>query len=126
MEYYLCRALESCRLTEEQLYKLHAHEKKERVKRCLNPFEIQEIFGLNSLKEHYRIPVNDSAQSGHNQKLRGIFRNKNLIPVNGDFSVMQIDEIHAFDEKVRSDPTLDIALFFGIEKKSFVSSLENE
>ena len=135
MEYYLCRAMEVCRLSEDQLYWLHNHEIKSRLiqeidpitleptkfkgrdKRCLFPWEIQECFDLPTLKEVYGIPDNDVAQSGHNQRLRGMFRKKGLIPIGGDLVITDVETIHAFDEKVRLDPELDLQFRYTGEGK---------
>lgn len=95
---------------------LQEHEKSplHRATRCLYPHEIQERFGLPTLKEHYEIPTdNDSAQSSHNQRLRGEFRAAGLFPQHGDISVADIDAVHSFDESVRqADQDLKITLQF--------------
>ena len=111
--------MEICRLSPEQLARLQNHEKSERIlrgynqqtndfseilerkKRCLNPWEIQECFGLCSLKEHYGIPADHLAsQDAHNQRLRSEFRLSGLIPDRGDFSIFDVDTIHRFDEVI--------------------------
>lgn len=99
MEYFLCRALEVCRVGHEELIKLHVHEKN--IGRCLLPAEIQDILALAPLKEHYQIPDHDPSQSAHNQRLRGEFRINGLIPKHGDFVLTEIGDIHNFDERVR-------------------------
>ena len=120
--------MEVCRLTPEQLERLQNHEKKERVgqdfdaltgtfrkftdrmRRCLNPLEIQECFNICTLKEEYGIPVdNDAAQADNNVRLRKEFKRLNLIPQGEgswyegsgmDWSVIAVDKIHEFDHKV--------------------------
>lgn len=118
MEYYLCRAMEVCRLTEEQLQKLQQHELKERFFeewdqktqtfgkattrsiRCLYPFEIQECFKLPTLKEQYGIPEVEAAASAHNQRLRLEFKKHELAP-KFDLSVLNVSAIHSFDYLIR-------------------------
>lgn len=131
MEFYIGRAMEVCRLSEDQVFLLHEHEKKsllnldlnpdggvdpEKVRtkmiRCLLPFEIQSCFNLHTLKEHYGIPIHEASQAAFAQKLRHTFRVKGLIPEGGDFSVNDLDRIHAFDLAVRSDPMIDLAFQF--------------
>lgn len=118
MEYHLCRAMEICRLTEDQLFNLHEHEAKERIfeewdqrtqtfgksrdkaTRGLMPFEIQELFKLSPLKEHYSIPENDIAQSVHNQRLRLELKGLGLAP-KFDLVISDVPTIHAFDTSIR-------------------------
>lgn len=121
MENYLVRAMEVSRLSPTQLDKLHRFEKSiqslrgldqrtntyqtivNREPRCLYPQEIQGGFGLGPLKEHYGIPAdNDTAQSAHAQRLRGEFRAAGLMPVRGDINLCNIEEVHLFDESIRS------------------------
>lgn len=118
MEYYLCRAMEVSRLTEEQLRSLQSYEKKERYftewdertqtfgkatdrkVRCLYPHEIQDCFKLCTLKEHYGMPEVEAAQSVHNQRLRVEFKKNHFSP-KFDLMIMDISNVHEFDDVIR-------------------------
>ena len=116
MEYYLCRAMEVCRLDHEQMIQLHVKERN--IERGLNPYEIQEIFKLPTLKEHYGIPQdNDSAQANHNQKLRMKFRELGLKPQHGDLAYGDLRALEDFDFKVRkAHDELSLDLQFSLGK----------
>lgn len=113
MEEYLCRAMEVARLTDIELERLQEHEKRERVlsvymgepmkiRKILRPFEIQMALKLCTLKEQYGIPESDdSSQAEHNKRLRKELKDLNLTPKHGDFSVMDVIQIHPWDWKVR-------------------------
>lgn len=147
VEYYLCRAMEVARLTDEQLARLQAHEKKprvgrewdtktqdfktfeDRIVRCLNPWEIQSCLGLPTLKEHWAIPDNDMALAMHNQRLRNQLRNaemgggekKNLVPLR-DFSILGIENVeavHRFDLEIKRS-VISFRFQFGSGKSSSV------
>lgn len=96
MEYYICRAMEAIRLTEDQLAQLQWNESK----KCFMPHEIQKIFNLPPLKEAFLIPEIEAAQSAHNQRIRSDFRRLGLSPEH-DISPMDIDRVHSFDETIR-------------------------
>lgn len=144
MEYYLCRAMEVCRLSEEQLSSLHLHESSERVvkdfnpklgtfasveyksSRCLMPYEIQSKFKLPLLKEVYLIPENDNAQSSHNQRLRNEFRSLELIPKGGDLSTLDVERVHSFDKSIRefnNQMKIDLVYRGGRERKRMSDEL---
>ncbi len=112
MEYYLCRAMEVCRLSGEQLARLHVAENN--IKRGLYPFEIQALFKLCTLKEHYGIPPdNEIAQANHDQKLRVQFRRLKLIPLGEDLVLTKIDALKKFDLSViRQSEDLALDLTF--------------
>lgn len=100
MEYILCRAMEICRLNEEQYVQLK--NKESNVGRCLYPSEIQQIFNLPLLKEVYQIPELEVPQAVHNQRLKSEFRAKGLIPIpTGDLDVYQTHYVHLWDRKVK-------------------------
>lgn len=142
MEYYLCRAMEVCRLSEDQLNRLHTHEASERLvknfnpalgtyeqienrgQRCLMPYEIQARFNLPTLKEVYLIPEDDAAQSTHNQRLRGDMRKFDLVPI-VDLSTLNVEKVHDFDFKVKKlndELKLDFVYRGGKSKKQRISS----
>lgn len=100
MEYLISRSMEISRLTYEEMLKVQTRERN--IKRCLYPSEIQEIFGLPSLKERYQIPDHEGSQGQHAQYVRGMMRQNGLIPKHGDLSVNEVDEIHRFDSTVKT------------------------
>lgn len=126
MEYYLCRAMEVCRLNEEQLIQLYTKEKNTR--RGLNPCEIQELFKLPTLKEHYGIPPeNDNAQANYNQKLRIKFRECELRPGGEDLSYGDLEKLKEFDSKVRrafDELKLDFQFSLGKAGKRAIDEFE--
>lgn len=146
MEYFLCRALEVCRLSQSEIEKLHEHEKSDRIlkkydaskgtfgemqmkiPRCLMPHEIQSMFNKPLLKESYLIPEDQTLQSVHFNRLRNEFRAIDLIPKGGDFSAQNIEAIHFFDESViHASNALKVDLVFrGKEKKGRLSSSFDE
>lgn len=89
--------MEMNRLNESQISQLQNHEQ---VK-CLMPHEIQNLFGLLSLKEEYNIPEKDAEQSGHNQRLRAELKRANVAPMVGDISPLEVEAIHVFDWNVK-------------------------
>lgn len=99
MEYVICRAMEIGRLESEEMIKLQAKERN--IERCLLPCEIQEIFGLPTLKERYQIPEHEVAQGQHVQKIRGMMRKEGLIPKKEDFAIRDVEAIHKQDGRVR-------------------------
>lgn len=118
MEYYLCRAMEVARLTEDEFIRLQNHEKKgryfkdwdnlnqtfgnpvDRTKRTLMPFEIQDCLKLKSSREIWGVPDHEQAQSAHSQRLRSRLDALKIAPKH-DFHNSQVDLIHEFDSKVR-------------------------
>ena len=119
MEYYLCRGMELARLSQDQLYKLHEHEKSERTiieydpmmgigktmpkdSRALMPYEIQQIFNLPPLKETWQIPDRDPQQAEHSARLRKDFRSHGLLPEYGDLKTGRVDVVHEWDDKFLS------------------------
>jgi len=123
--------MEVCRLSEDVLSRLHAHELSERYLqdydsltgtfkknekkevRCLMPFEIQEMFNLPPLKQVYMIPEVEAEQSSHNQRLRNEFRLAGLVENGRDLSVVNVLEVHAFDRKAKeANDALKIDLVF--------------
>lgn len=68
--------------------------------RCLMPNEIQEVFKLCTLKEHYRISDHDNLQEQHNQRLRIHFRELGLTPVK-PLSSVNVEDVHLFDQQIR-------------------------
>lgn len=142
MEYYLVRAMEVCRLSQSQSARLHAHEASDRISRdfdpilgtyketavrgmrCLMPYEIQEKFGLPTLKEAYGIPEDDQDQAKHNQRLRKDFAKNDIFPKGGDLSTMRVREVHDFDLLVRSlndQMKIDLCYRGGRQNKSRIS-----
>lgn len=146
MEYYLCRALEVCRLNQTELEKLHVYEKsgsvlkkydaskgtfgeiRSKSQRCLMPHEIQSMFNKPLAKESYLIPEDATFQSVHFNRLRNEFRANDLIPKGGDFPAHNVEAVHSFDESViQASNALKVDLVFrGKEKKSRLSSSFDE
>jgi hypothetical protein len=94
---FLARAMEIGRMSPDQVDLLHSCEVKNRA---LQPYEIQILFGLPQLKEHYQLPPEDlNAQAVHNQRLRGDFRRAGIYPDGGDMSGARLDTLHAFDNR---------------------------
>lgn len=130
MEYYLCRALEVARLDDSQLALLHKHEKSveskrgydyqtqtyesvnPRAPRALTPFEIQQMFNLPTLKEHYCIPSDENTLSVHMDLVRKQLRAKNLVPLSGELSSFEVEKVHNFDANIREEVTNGIVSFF--------------
>lgn len=96
MEYLLSRSMDVCRLNYEDMIKLHVREKN--AGRCFFPQEIQGIFKLPLIKQHYEIPDHEAAQSAHNQRLRNEFLAAGL---NLNMGYSEPESIHDFDNKVR-------------------------
>lgn len=118
MEYFICRALEIARLNEEQLIAMQVKE--DNLGRALLPGEIQEIFSLPPLKEHYQIPEVEAAQSQYNQKVAGDLRRNGLYLTN----TRDIEELHAWDNKVRQasdELKVDFTFRFGGGRKRKLS-----
>lgn len=103
MEYYLCRAIEVVRLSNEQLMQLQMKERN--LKRVLYPFEIQECFKLPTLKETWEIPNDDQAMTSHNNKLRKELKGLGFAPIY-DFVSSDVDLIHEYDMKIKNS-TID-------------------
>lgn len=99
MEYFLARAFNVCRLSEEQLISLHLKESN--IKRALMPFEIQDIFHIPTAKEAYMLPDDDSSLSSTMQGIRNQFRKAGLVPLRGDFTCTDLEGLHKFDERLR-------------------------
>lgn len=109
MEYALCRAFEVSRLVSEDLIRIHTKERA--IRRCLLPFEIQEMLGLPPLKERYQIPEHEGSQGKHAQFVRGLMRKHDMIPKDGDFNITDFERIHIQDEKIQR-LNLDLELTF--------------
>ena len=125
MEFFICRALEVGRLTEEQLIKLETHERN--IHRCLTPPEIQESLNLPTLKEAYQIPEHEVSQSQYNMQIRSKLRANYLVPNFGDFSISDVEKIHAYDKNVKAlTDTLALEFTFqgGKSKRRISEDLE--
>lgn len=100
MEYYLCRAMEVCKLTEGQLAALHEYE--ELKGRCLFPYEIQGKFNVPTSAQFYELSSDPGEQSSHNQNLRNQFRQHGLFVNGEDLSATVVKPVHDFDRVVRN------------------------
>lgn len=131
----------------DQLYRMHQHEQtarkiiefdpvtgdptkvEDKAVRCLFPYEIQEIFHLPSLKETWRIPENPNLQERHNMNLRQQFREKGMIPLGGDLSSTDVERVHTFDDRVKSEiekNTLDFTCQISTKRRVSDSIPEND
>lgn len=99
MEYAICRGMEINRLSSEQEIQLQTAEKNKG--RCFYPFEIQDMFALNTLKITYGIPEHEGSQATYNQKLRQQFYNQKLFSKYEHMGILNIPLAHEFDSKLR-------------------------
>lgn len=96
MEYYIARSLDVCRLSPDQIDLLHLREKV----RCLMPYEIKLLFGLEEAKQFFSIPFDDlTAQASHIQRLRGDFDRIGIKPKH-PLNSLDINEVHKFDATI--------------------------
>lgn len=98
MEYFLARAFEVARLELAQVEALHAAEAIR--PRAFMPHEIQKIFRLVPLKEHYGFPEEDHKHAEIINRMRIELSQRNLVPSSGDLSALDVDSVHRFDDRL--------------------------
>lgn len=98
MDFQVARALQVAMLTESQLNDLHHAERNRGF--CLPNWNIQEILKLESIKDHYSIPVDDdNAQMQHNRRVKAQIDEKKLWATGHSeyISELNLDATHSFD-----------------------------
>lgn len=100
MEYYLSRAFEVARLSLAQLEALHAAESLR--PRALMPQEIQKCFGLSSLRDYFGFSDSDSDTAALNSRVRLELETRKVWPYRYDLSSLDVDQVHAFDDRLRT------------------------
>lgn len=99
MEYGLCRAMISCQLDLDQLFRLHEKEKVRGF--AYFPFEVNELFGTPALRIFYEIPDDEGMQGAHIQRIRSEFYREKIWPRFRNLCVTDLEEINVFDEEIR-------------------------
>ena len=124
VENYIIRALNVTRLSSDNLWKLQQREIA--IGRAFGAQEIQEVFHIDTAKSAWGIPDKNEDCAKHNARLRKEMAEKGLVPKH-DFTHGDLDEIHKFDDQIRSAyEKMDIDLSYQGGKKSFRKQLEEE
>jgi hypothetical protein len=118
MNYATSRALEISRLSAEQIERLHSHEVKTelpigwdpesrtytrpvtRHRRCLMAYEIQAMFNLSPLRQHYEIEDSESGRARAAVRADNAISAAGLFPEFEHLSAADVDRIHEFDSRV--------------------------
>lgn len=116
MDFYVSRALQIGCLEGWQMEDLHVRE--DRRSTCLANFEIQDIYGLASIKERFNIPEDNGLQAQHAARIRARLLSDRIangetvnVVMNGEDRTIALKPweslvegnvmaIHAYDRKV--------------------------
>lgn len=86
-------------LSVDQMETLHVKESQ--LGRCLFPSEVTNLFSLGLINEYWSIPDNTRYSSKHGMRIRDeLIRSGCYIDISGDISVINIDNVHIFDQNV--------------------------
>ncbi len=82
-----------------QMETLHVRESQ--IGRCLVPWEMKKVLGLDSINSHWSIPDDAKSQEKHNARIHSeLIRSGCYIEVGGLFATDNVDSTHTFDQNV--------------------------
>ena len=118
MDYYVARAMQVAYMSQDDIRALHAHEDKRGY--CLNPFDIQHLFGIASIKETWMIPDDDNeAQVSHSARVKSAIDRLGLTRTDYGFpGQINTDATHAFDWAVSKNTGNVDFVYSGPTKRS--------